>query len=158
MALPLAALGAGFAAGNVAGGLVGQLTKNLGHFINGASDLHWHKQQSEFDQAQQWETMDKQAAINSAYQAQQHNYNMTQQQQAQEFQKYLASNSAQLKMQDYQKAGINPIAAAQGAFSTGGSGATVNNPQNVADNAGAKPGKGKGSQTKINASKLFIFK
>lgn len=155
MALPLAALALG---GSALGGLWNTGLKSLGHFINGASNLHWHKEQSEFDQQQQWETMDKQAAINSAYQADQHKFNMTQQQQAQEFQKYMASNSAQLKMQDYMKAGINPIAAAQGAFSTGGSGATVNNPQNVADNSGAKPGKGKGSSTKINADKLFLFK
>lgn len=158
MAIPIGAISAGLAGGSMLKGLWNTGLNALGHFINGASNLHWHKQQSEFDQMQNWETMDKQAAINSAFQAQQHNYNMTQQQQAQEFQKYMASNSAQLKMKDYEAAGINPIAAAQGAFSTGGSGSVVNNPQNVADNAGAKPGKGKGSATKINASKLFIFK
>lgn len=160
MALPLAALAAGAALGGVGKSVLDTGLKSLGHFINGASNLYWHKQQSEFDQSQQWETMDKQAAINSAFQAQQHNYNMTQQQQAQEFQKYMHSNSAQLKMQDLQKAGINPIlSSANNAFSSGGSGpAPVQNPQNVQSNGGGKPGKGSGSATKINASKLFIFK
>ena len=158
MALPLAALGAGLALGGIGKSVIQTGLNSLGHFINGASNLHWHKQQSEFDQQQQWETMDKQAAINSAFQAQQHNYNMTQQQQAQEFQKYLASNSAQLKMQDYAKAGINPLLSSAGnSFSSGGS-APVVNPQNVNSNGGTKPGKGAGASTKINAKKLFIFK
>lgn len=159
MALPLAALGAGLALGGIGKSVINTGLQSLGHFINGASDLHWHKQQSEFDQQQAWETMDKQAAINSAFQAQQHNYNMTQQQQAQEFQKYMHSNSAQLKMQDLAKAGINPIlSSANNAFSSGGSGPAPVNPQNIGSNAGAKPGKGQGSATKINAKKLFIFK
>ena len=63
MALPLAALGAGLALGGIGKSVIQTGLNSLGHFINGASNLHWHKQQSEFDQQQQWETMDKQAAI-----------------------------------------------------------------------------------------------
>lgn len=140
--LPLLAGGLLAKAGSsLLGGLMNNINSGVNAHLNREQD--WKKFQAQ--QAQQLQMQQNQFAQD--LQMQQNQF---------EQQKFMASNAVQMKMQDMEKAGINPLlASANNAFSSGGSGPAPVNSQ--ATNKGNQPSNGQMPKV-VNAKKLYILK
>lgn len=149
---PLLAL-AGLKAGS---SLLGSLMNNINSGIN--AHLNRQQQWEMFQQSQAQQLLMQDKNIQNQLQMQQNSIQNQLQMQQNAFnqQNYLASNAVQLKMQDLEKAGINPLlASSSNAFSTGGSGSNVVNNQTT--NKGNQPSNGQYPKV-VNAKKLYILK